>query len=206
MEIRKIRNREQLPLLLNSLGLNLRGVELGTFKGEFSKTLLSLWPGNLFMIDVWRELDSSEYDDQSNHLFHQDSYLQAMKNTSEFSERAHMIRCRGNIARDLFENESLDFVYIDANHTYESVSDDILTWYPKVRSGGILAGHDYLKLEYPEGEKNIPLYLWNEETPEIQNYAGMFGVNPAVDEFVKKEKYHLNLTEEFLGTWWIVKR
>jgi hypothetical protein len=34
----------------------------------------------------------------------------------------------------------------------------------------------------------------------------MFGVNPAVDEFIKKEGYELNVTDEFLGTWWIIKK
>jgi len=36
-----------------------------------------------------------------------------------------------------------DFVFIDADHTYESVKKDILAWYPKVKKGGIIAGHNY---------------------------------------------------------------
>lgn len=46
-------------------------------------------------------------------------------------------------ASELYEDESLDFVFIDANHTYDAVKADINCWLPKVRSGGILAGHDY---------------------------------------------------------------
>jgi len=38
---------------------------------------------------------------------------------------------------------SLDFVFIDAMHTYEAVKEDIRAWFPKIRSGGIVAGHDY---------------------------------------------------------------
>ncbi len=42
-----------------------------------------------------------------------------------------------------FKDESLDFVYIDANHNYEFVKEDIELWYPKVKIGGIIGGHDY---------------------------------------------------------------
>ena len=199
-------NRNLLPEKLKDLGLTGRGVELGTFKGEFSRVILESWPGTLFMIDVWRPLSIEEYDDQSNHANHTDAYSEAMNNTKEYAERAHMIRCKGEVAAELFQDESLDFVYIDANHTYEAVTEDIRIWYPKVKSGGIIAGHDYLKLTYPENEKNIPLILWDQSTPDQQNYAGMFGVNPAVDEFCASNKYELKITDEFLGTWWIIKK
>jgi predicted O-methyltransferase YrrM len=42
-----------------------------------------------------------------------------------------------------FKDESQDFVFIDADHSYEAVKADIEAWYPKVRPGGMLAGHDY---------------------------------------------------------------
>lgn len=47
-------------------------------------------------------------------------------------------------AASLFEDNSLDFVFVDADHQYESVRKDIMAWYPKIRKGGIIAGHDYL--------------------------------------------------------------
>ena len=46
-------------------------------------------------------------------------------------------------ASKLYSDNSLDFVYIDADHSYESVKKDIIAWLPKVKTGGILAGHDY---------------------------------------------------------------
>jgi predicted O-methyltransferase YrrM len=44
-----------------------------------------------------------------------------------------------------YEDESLDFVYIDADHEYEGVKRDIELWFPKVKKGGVIAGHDYIE-------------------------------------------------------------
>ena len=52
-------------------------------------------------------------------------------------------RMTTNEAAGLFKDESLDAVFIDADHSYEAVKMDIQNWMPKVRKGGILAGHDY---------------------------------------------------------------
>lgn len=47
-------------------------------------------------------------------------------------------------AAKTYQDDSLDFVFIDATHTYDAVKEDITAWLPKVKRGGILAGHDYL--------------------------------------------------------------
>lgn len=48
-------------------------------------------------------------------------------------------------AADSFDNDSLDFVYIDGDHSYESVTQDIKTWMKKLKPGGIIAGDDYIR-------------------------------------------------------------
>jgi predicted O-methyltransferase YrrM len=53
--------------------------------------------------------------------------------------------CSWEAARH-YEDLSLDMVFIDADHSYESVRNDIAAWLPKVRLGGILAGHDFTPL------------------------------------------------------------
>lgn len=59
------------------------------------------------------------------------------------------IQSQSSIVADNFEDKVLDFVFIDATHEYEGISEDIKCWLPKVRSGGILAGHDYHATDWP---------------------------------------------------------
>jgi len=188
--------RKQFPTLLNEYSI---GVELGVYKGEFSKIILNNWDGTLYMIDVWRSLPTDEYSDISNQQNPIEVYSEAISNILGYEDRAFMLRIPGKKAVNLFNDHSLDFIYIDANHTYESVKQDIELWYPKVRIGGLIGGHDYLPRHLFQKDKNIPIYFDNGV------YAGMFGVNGAVDEFTKVYNLELNTTNEFFGTWWTIK-
>jgi len=85
-------------------------------------------------------------------------------------------------AANLIDDESLDFVFIDANHSYESVAEDIKAWFPKVRKGGIISGHDYNDKEYMSFD---PFYQID-YTMEIH-----LGVVKAVDEFFPKDAIKL---------------
>jgi hypothetical protein len=194
--------------LMKQIGIefqNGKGVEVGTFQGEFSKEILENWEGTLYMVDVWRELSDKEYLDSSNHgNFENGVYHEAMNNIKGLEDRAIMIRASSEISSRIFEDNSLDFVYIDANHAYDYVVQDIDLWYPKVKNGGYLCGHDYINLDW----YNDPNFLDNKKDKHIYSnnfYHGVFGVNPAVDEFCTKNGYELKITKEWFGTWIIKK-
>jgi hypothetical protein len=202
-----IKNRLDVPFYLNKKYPNGVGVELGSFKGEYASHLTKNWNGTLYMIDIWRPLSEKEYDDATNNKNYINAYSQAMDNIKGYEDKTFMLRMRGKDAVNLFADESLDFIYIDANHTYEAVIEDLTQWYPKIKPGGLIMGHDYLPDYFykDKEEKNQPLYTFPEGQPEKAQYAGMFGVKPAVDEFVYKHNYCLNKTDEFLGTWYFTK-
>lgn len=188
-----------LPKISNGFG-----VEVGTFKGEFSKQILSIWDGTLYMVDVWREMDES-YEDSSNHkYFNNNVYDDVIRNINGFDDRAIMIRSTSESASKIFSNNLLDFVYIDANHAYDFVKNDIEYWYPKVKKGGYLLGHDYIDINWYHDPNFAPngkdKYIWDDSY-----YHGVFGVNPAVDEFCEEMGYDLTLTSEWFGTWMIKK-
>lgn len=200
---RKI-NRIDLLKEISLEFLNGKGAEIGTFKGEFSKEILQNWKGTLYMIDVWRSL-GEEYLDSSNHTSHTTAYSDTMNNISGYENRAIMIRAASTESSRMFNDNSLDFVYIDANHAYNFVVEDIELWYPKVKSGGYLCGHDYIGIDW----YNDPNFLENKKDKHIWNgsfYHGVFGVNPAVDEFCTKHNYELKVTSEWFGTWIINKK
>lgn len=58
-------------------------------------------------------------------------------------EKIKFIRLPSLLAVNLFPDQSLDFVYIDASHSRPDVDNDIIAWYPKVKVGGVLGGHDW---------------------------------------------------------------
>jgi hypothetical protein len=201
-------HRNDLIKNLTNLIGNGKGVEIGVFKGEFSKHILNNWGGTLYMIDVWRPL-GNEYEDASNHKEHIDAYQQTMVNIKGFEDRGLMIRASSEIAANMFQDESLDFIFIDANHAYDFVVDDINLWFSKLKKGGIFSGHDYINMDWYNDPNFAPngkdKYIWATDSNGSNLYHGIFGVNPAIDEFCTKNNYNVNVTKEWFGTWWFFK-
>jgi hypothetical protein len=139
----EISRRQDFGKVLSSRGLNGKAVEVGTHLGEFAVELLDGWrPGELFCVDPWIT-KMPRYDDIINARPDRDADMAAAeKRLSRFGNRANIIRKTSDDASLLFSDESLDFVYIDANHYREHVEKDISNWLPKVVSGGVMAGHD----------------------------------------------------------------
>lgn len=72
-----------------------------------------------------------------------DLYTTFLKNINPVKEYVTPVRAVSWEAANYYADKSLDFVFIDAAHDYESVSKDIAAWYPKVKDGGAIGGHDY---------------------------------------------------------------
>jgi len=66
-----------------------------------------------------------------------------LKNIESVKHIVNPIRLESVKAAELYKDESLEFVFIDASHIYEHVFNDIRAWFPKVKQGGHIAGHDY---------------------------------------------------------------
>lgn len=154
-------------------------VEVGVFRGIYAKQIIhSLKPQTYYGVDNYK-VDAQRPPHKNYQTQEQldQLYLDVQRSLSGH----YLLRLNSDEAAIHFVDNSLDFVYIDADHTYESVKRDLLAWYPKVRKGGIFGGHDYIARNKKAGVD--------------------FGVIQAVDELFPK----VSLTDEEYATWWVVK-
>lgn len=93
---------------------------------------------DFYCVDIWE--DWWNYDTNCGD---KNVYGTFLSNLSPVSEYFIPMKLHSADAAAKFKDNSIDFVFIDANHEYEHVKNDILAWYPKIKPGGILAGHDY---------------------------------------------------------------
>lgn len=138
-------------------GAKLRGAEIGVFKAETSLGLLILLPTlELTMVDQWKEIDKgtvySQTGDGVTKLSQQqfdEIYELVCDSVAIYRNRVTVMRMPSTEAAALIDDASLDFVFIDAEHTEEAVREDIAAWYPKVKPGGLILGHDYGHRRFP---------------------------------------------------------
>lgn len=127
-------------------------VEVGCWMGKSSvylaqRVLESRKPITLFFVDTWEGSAEDGLDNEAKRLTAEGKsvFEQWSENMASFAGKVlvNPIRKPSTDAAKLFLNASLSFVFIDADHTYPSVYADIRAWLPKMKPGGILAGHDY---------------------------------------------------------------
>lgn len=140
-------NRETLAGLFYALGLA-KGVEVGVERGAYSEVLLrENQLLRLTCVDAWQAY--SGYRDHVSQSKLDRFFIEAQERLRPYQSRVAFVRKFSVDAANDFPDGSLDFVYLDGNHRFESVVEDIATWSRKVRVGGIVAGHDYIKAKLP---------------------------------------------------------
>lgn len=171
--------------MLNDLKFK-KAVELGVYKGQFTQTLARRAPNMMiFAIDAWTTYDG--YKDYPEGDLESVGWNQAVERCFRYPN-VQMIKAWSKDAVKTFPDASLDYLFIDANHTYECAKEDIALWAPKVKPGGIVMGHDYLDTSRSERLKHLE-----------------FGVIQAVNEWVEQNGIkHLFLTADNYPSWFYV--
>ncbi len=134
-------HRRDLGHLFADLGYRV-GVEVGTWEGAFAQQLCEAHPElHLTCVDPWMQYKA--YNEAKNNQARLDAaYQQACERLAPY--HVSLLRMPSTEAVTRIPDGSLDCVYVDGNHMEPFVTQDLEGWWPKVRSGGILAGHDYL--------------------------------------------------------------
>lgn len=185
-----IKHRNFLAQLLNLKGMLGEGCEVGTERGGYADLILRDWNGRrLHMVDPFITQPMEEYRDVVNTSNFEEFFKTWQRNIQErYGERAVLHRKFSHEAVLDFADASLDFVFIDGNHGYKWVKQDLELWWPKLRPGGLFGGHDYGTVDHPD-------------------YS--CGVKQAVDEFVVAHRLEALITPEGyegdVPSWWIWK-
>lgn len=135
-------------------GQEMAGVEVGVFDGKLSAYLLGHRPElTLTMVDPWAacppDARYAKSGDTKGRLKQSDfdrAYAAAMAATDFAKGRRVVMRCSSVEAAGKTSEHSLDFVFVDGDHTYDGTCEDIQAWLPKLKPGGWLCGHDF---EFP---------------------------------------------------------
>lgn len=122
-------------------------VEIGCWKGKSSAFIaVEIINSNknikLDCIDTWVGSDENEHI-KDNYIKNNTLYELFLNNIEPVKHIIHPIRMTSAEASTYYKDNTIDIVFIDACHSYECVKEDISLWLPKVKNGGILAGHDY---------------------------------------------------------------
>lgn len=125
-----------------------KGAEVGVDRGLFSEFMMKHIPNlHLYGIDSW----TNEVYEEGNpykepETYFNECYEESMRRLQPYidAKTYTVIRKFSMDALPYFDDNSLDFVYIDANHDFLNVIQDIQYWLRKVKPGGILSGHDYV--------------------------------------------------------------
>lgn len=124
-----------------------RGAELGVSTGRFSLYLCAHIPTlSMIAVDLWATQEPRPHVEGSETYttFKHDESYERFKAISEraYPGRIDIFRMKTHEAAQHVPNGHLDFVFIDADHTYEGCLQDIDDWAPKVKRGGMICGHD----------------------------------------------------------------
>jgi len=123
---------------LKTLPKNGKVVEVGVQQGDYAWDILRVNnPSELWLVDNWRPWGMGH-----NELRQRTFYTHVKSRFAPFYN-VHILRLNSAAAAATFPDRYFDWVYIDASHDYENVNRDLQTWWPKVKPGGHMAGHDY---------------------------------------------------------------
>lgn len=138
---KKTRSKQGLLDLCSRLPEEAQVVEIGSYAGESAEVFISsLKIRKLYCIDPWEGGYDLKDKASSSDMGQAEKYFDII--AEKYFRQILKLKLSSSQAVNFFSNEMLDMVYLDGNHSFEAVYNDIGIWLPKVKTNGILAGHD----------------------------------------------------------------
>jgi hypothetical protein len=181
--VESVSGRADISKLLEQMDAK-RICEVGVRRGEHLRNLLVPCVAEAVAVDMWRETGKRSENDACLSQEELDAQCESVGN---IDRRVLVNRAPSILAAMSYPPEHFDFVYIDADHTESAVAADLRVWWPRVRRGGVLAGHDYYEVSAVCADGT-----------ELT-----FGVVAAVNRFVTENNLQLRVDAD--GDWFIEK-
>ena len=149
IKLPQFNHRIEFLRLIHSINIQkgkgkLVGLEIGVFNGDYSEKIYNYFKTkfdfHFYLVDPWKTFDGYYYDQKK-----LEKCYSNVKKKFGSNKKVTILRKTSLEASDDFENESLDFIYIDGNHEYNYVIKDLEIWFPKLKSNGVLFGDDYTR-------------------------------------------------------------
>lgn len=122
--------------------------EIGVAEGFFSRDICEKWkPSKHYLVDNWSPI-GAKGDGSFPKEWHDKNHSDAIDRMKPFENISMFLIGPSYTMALMVPDLSLDIVYIDADHSYEGVKKDLESWFPKVKIGGVIAGHDYINPAY----------------------------------------------------------
>jgi len=177
------------------------GVELGVQRGIFSKEILTSWLNceKYMLVDLWAHQENYKDTANYNQKIQDLIFIDAMEQVKPFIEKIDVCRNYTNICVKSVSDDYVDFIYVDARHDFKGVYEDMVDWWPKLRVGGIMAGHDYVEQNDGPTQTNQD---WTTNYDGTVDETGTV-VKGAVDKFAAKvcRQVTVSYRERGWNTW-----
>jgi len=132
-----------LKQLFEVMPYNTIMAEIGCYQGESTSIFASFEKVyKIYAIDPW--VNGYDNKDEASFQFPMSEVEKSFDDRTKNNSKIVKLKMKSEEAVQLFNNGTLDLVYIDGLHTYEGVKNDIIIWLPKVKEGLYIGGHDYL--------------------------------------------------------------
>lgn len=146
----ELNTRDDFGKLLAEKGMLGEAAEVGVAEGRNALLMLQEWGlEKLYLVDLWEHIPGMTEELGWSKGRQELMYLDCMNRLRGYEDKFIVLRGWSHLMAKQIEDESLDYIHLDATHHYKWVLKDLGAWFPKLKEGGIISGHDYLSPSFP---------------------------------------------------------